>query len=78
MRDVWVTSAQQVVALCATPGGVASLSEQLGVSLVEAERLSEATRAALSPSERSELEIPADTADFGLGALPPEKEDDDA
>ena len=77
MKDVWITTAEQVVALGATPNGVRSLSEQLDVDLDEAQRLLAAARAHLSPAARRELDQPADTSDYGLGVLPPETDNSD-
>jgi hypothetical protein len=77
MKDVWITTAEQVVALGATTNGVRSLSEQLDVDLDEAQRLLAAARAHLSPAAQRELDQPADTSDFGLGVLPPEMDNSD-
>ena len=77
MKDLWITTAEQVVALGATPNGVRSLSEQLQVDLDEAQQLMAAARAHLSSSARRELDQPADTSEFGLGVLPPEAENSD-
>ena len=71
MKDVWITTAEQVVALAATERGLRSLSEQLQVDIEEARRLYLAARDQLSPAARRELDQPADTSDFGRGALPP-------
>lgn len=76
MKDLWITTAEQVVALGATPNGVRSLSEQLGVDLDKAQQLLAAARAHLSPSVRGELDQPADTSEFGLGVLPPQENSD--
>ena len=69
--SAWITTADQVVGLSATPGGIRSLAEQLEVSEDEARRLVEAARATLSPAMRAELETPVDTSEYGLGALRP-------
>jgi hypothetical protein len=60
MKDVWITTAEQVVALGATEKGLQSLSEQLKVDIEEARRLYSAA-----------LDRPADTREFGRGARPP-------
>ena len=70
MNDVWITTAEQVVALGATDGGVRAISEQLGIEPGPARELLEAARANLSAAARNELEQPADTREFGLGVLP--------
>jgi hypothetical protein len=71
MNDVWITTAEQVVALAATDNGLKSLSEQLQVDIEEARQLCLAARYRLSPEARQELDQPADTRNFGLGVLPP-------
>ena len=71
MKDVWITTAEQVVALGATEKGLQSLSEQLNVDIEEARQLYSAARDRLSPEVRRELDRPADTRDFGRGARPP-------
>jgi hypothetical protein len=72
LREVGITTAEQVVALSATANGVRSLSEQLQVSTEEAQRLVELARKKLPPATRAELEQPVNTSDFGLGAVRPE------
>lgn len=71
MKEVWITTAEQVVALAATERGLRSLSEQLQVDIEQARQLYLAARDQLSPAARRELDQPADTSDFGRGALPP-------
>jgi hypothetical protein len=76
LRNVWITSAEQVVALAATPGGLSSLAEHLGITDSEADRLRDAARSALPEQEVAELETPADTYQYGTGALPPHPDED--
>ena len=77
LRESWITTAEQVVALSATERGVRSLAEQLGVREDEARRLVESARAQLAPGVRAEMEQPVDTSEYGLGALrPPEGGED--
>jgi hypothetical protein len=71
MKEAWITTAEQVVALAATEKGLQSLSEQLQTDIDEARQLYLAARDRLSPEARQELDQPADTRDFGLGVLPP-------
>jgi hypothetical protein len=71
MKDVGITTAEQVVPVGATQEGLQSLSEQLQVDFEEARQLYLAARDRLSPEARQELDQPADTTDFGRGALPP-------
>ena len=67
LAQAWITTAEQVVAIGATPGGLRSLSEQLGVPEDEAGGLVEAARNALQPAVRAEMEEPVDTSEYGLG-----------
>ncbi|MCY7351116.1 MAG: hypothetical protein LH606_10665 [Cytophagaceae bacterium] len=71
LSEVWITTAEQVVALSATTHGVRSLAEQLGVSQERAQSLVDSARATLAPSVREQMEKQADTDDRGLGALRP-------
>ena len=76
MKEVGITTAEQVVALVATENGLQLLSEQLQVDIEKARQLYSAARDRLSPEDRQELDQPADTTDFGRGALPPPVEGD--
>jgi len=72
MKEAWVTTAEQVVALGATKNGMDSLSQHLRLSVEEVRRLVELAMSQLSPRTGAEMEHPSDTSDYGLGALPPE------
>ncbi len=74
LRDAGVTSAEQVVALAATPGGLTSLAEQLQADEERVRGLVDRARAVLAPPTRDELERPVDTREFGLGVLPPDRD----
>ena len=71
-KDAGITTAEQVVALSVTTNGVRSLSEQLHVSIEEAQRLVEAARTQLPSATLAELERPVNTSEYGLGAIRPE------
>ena len=73
----WINSAEQVVAVSVTSGGVASLAQQMNVSKEEAQRLINLARAALTPEARAEMGQRFDSDQRGMGAIAPEKEDDD-
>lgn len=75
MKESWLTTAEQVVALGAQPRGITSLAEQLNTSEEEALRLVESARAVLTPAKRAEMEEVVDTSEYGLGALPPPWDD---
>jgi len=74
MMSSFLTTAEQVVALAATPDGFRSFAQQLHVSDQEARRLLAAARAQLSPETLAEMEAAVDTSEYGLGALPPWEE----
>jgi hypothetical protein len=74
----WITSAEQVVAISVTTGGVQSLAQQLNVPEDEAERLIGLARAALTPEARGEMGQRFDSDDRGMGAVRPGKEDGNA
>jgi hypothetical protein len=71
LRDVWITTAEQVVALAATAGGVTSLADHLHTTEDRARELVDRARAALDPQRLRELDTPVDTSEYGLGVLPP-------
>jgi hypothetical protein len=77
MKQSWITTAEQVVALGATRNGIRSLAEQLEVSEDEARGLVEAARAKLAPATRADLEKAVDTSEYGLGVLPPREKKQD-
>jgi hypothetical protein len=70
----WITTAEQVVGMAATPGGVQSLAKEIGISEEAMRALVDAARSALAPSVARGLAEPADTSQYGLGALPPDAE----
>lgn len=74
----WINSAEQVVAISVTSGGIASLAQQLNVPEDETRRLIDLARAALAPAARAEMEQRYDSDDRGMGAKQPGKEDDEA
>src|SRR4051812_15993566 len=67
LKEAWITTAEQVVAIGATPGGIGSLADQLSVPEGEVRSLVAAARAKLPPETRRELEREVDTSDFGMG-----------
>jgi hypothetical protein len=77
LKTAWITTAEQVVALSATTYGIRSLAEQLQTSEDEVRRLVEIAKAKLAPEVRAEMEKAADTSEYGLGANPLGKEEDD-
>ena len=74
LASSWITSAEQVVAVGVTAGGVRSLAEQMGISEKETQRLIALARTALTPEARSEMGQRFDSNDRGMGALQPGKE----
>ena len=71
LKQSWITSVEQVVALSTTVRGIRSLAEQLNVPEGEAGRLVELARQRLAPGIRAEMEEVVDTSEYGLGALNP-------
>ncbi len=71
LKESWITTAEQVVALSATSRGIYSLAEQLEVSEVEARCLVEAASEKLSPATRAEMGEAVDTSEYGTGARRP-------
>lgn len=67
----WVSTAEQVVGMAATPSGVGGLAELLGVSPAATRKLVAAAKAALPAGRAAALGRPADASGYGLGALPP-------
>jgi hypothetical protein len=80
LSEIWITTVEQVVATSATPGGLTSLAQHLGVSEEETRHLVAVARTYLPPEVIAQLEEPVDVSEYGLGALeppPPENEDQD-
>ena len=71
LQNAWITTAEQVVALAATPNGLSTLARQMQLTQAEARKHVESAANALDPATRAELERPAND-DRGLGALPPQ------
>jgi len=73
----WITTAEQVVAIAATDGGMSALARQTDLSPEVVEKFVDRTREALPSSVRDKLSRPADTSQFGTGAnRPPDKPKD--
>jgi hypothetical protein len=70
----WISSAEQVLAVSVTSGGIQSLAQQLNVSEAEATRLIDLARSALTPTVRAEMSQPFDSDERGMGAMNPRKE----
>lgn len=74
LASSWINTAEQVVAISATSGGIRSLAEQLTISEDEMRKLVSHARAALSPEVRAAMDQPFDSDERGMGALHPRKE----
>ncbi len=70
LKDLWITTAEQVVALGATRDGAQALAEHLAISDSEMRRLIDSARATLAPDVQTAMEKRVDTSEYGLGALP--------
>ena len=67
LKKRWITTAEQVVAIGATPDGLHSLARQLSVTEDEINQLVSLARTRLSDAERARLDTPVDTSQFGTG-----------
>ncbi|AHE55070.1 hypothetical protein [Sphingomonas sanxanigenens] len=75
LRGAWITTADQLIAMARTSGGVAALSEQTGVDAGEVSRLVGLTEAHRREQGGLGMAGPADTADYGMGALRPDTDE---
>lgn len=71
LAECWITDAEQVIGISASPDSIQALAQQLDIPIEEMHHLINLTRASLSQSVARELEMVVDTRQFGLGALPP-------
>jgi hypothetical protein len=67
----WITTAEQVVAIAATHGGISALAKQAELPPDIVEQFVDRTRQMLPSSVRDKLSRPADTSQFGTGANRP-------
>ncbi|WP_298241141.1 hypothetical protein [uncultured Bradyrhizobium sp.] len=67
----WITTAEQVVAIAATQGGISALAVQTELPRDIVEQFVDRTRQVLPSSLRDRLSRPADTSQFGTGANRP-------
>lgn len=75
LRGAWITTADQLIAMAKTSGGVTALSEQTGVERGEVSRLVGLTEAYRRDQGGLGMAGPADTSDYGLGALRPDTDE---
>lgn len=73
LRQSWITTADQLIALAATEEGVATIARASGLDPSQVRALLNQTRGLLTPERLGELETPVDTSDYGLGAEAPER-----
>lgn len=76
LQEIWVTTAEQLVATAATPGGLRSLADHLGVTEERMREILEAAKQSLPSDTIKQLEDPIDVSDYGLGANTPDPDDD--
>ena len=76
LQEIWVTTAEQLVATAATPGGARSLADHLGVTEERMTEIIKVAKAKLSPDTVKQLEAPVDVSEYGLGAITPTPDDD--
>ncbi len=71
LEKSWNTTVEQVVAAAATPNGIHSLAEHVGLTDEQMEDLVAKARNLLSAETLRRLEEPVDTSNYGLGARGP-------
>jgi hypothetical protein len=76
LQEIWVTTAEQLVATAATPGGLKSLADHLGVTEERMTEILSVAKAKLSPDTVRQLEAPVDVSEYGLGAITPKPDED--
>jgi hypothetical protein len=76
LQEIWVTTAEQLVATAATPGGLTSLADHLGVAEDRMMEIVRAAKAKLSPDTIKHLEAPVDVSEYGLGANTPKPDEE--
>ena len=77
LSESWITTAEQLVAIAATPDGARALAEHTRLPEAEFYDLLERTRCLLPAHKRELLSKPADTSSFGRGALKPPDDTDE-
>jgi hypothetical protein len=78
LKENWISTVEQVVAVSATPGGLRTLTRSLDVSEEEMRGLLAVARAHLSPEVAAQLEQPADVEQYGRGARRPRSADSES
>lgn len=73
LRQSWIITADQVIALAATDDGVATIARTGGLEVAQVRTMLDQTRALLTLGRLGELETPIDTSTYGLGAQAPER-----
>jgi hypothetical protein len=76
LQEIWVTTAEQLVATAATPGGLKSLADHLGATEERMTEIVSAAKTKLSPDTVKHLEAPVDVSEYGLGAITPKPNED--
>lgn len=71
LAQQWITTVEQIVAICARPEGIRTLATHLDIGEAELHQLVALARAHLPRSVVETLERPVDTRQFGLGARKP-------
>jgi hypothetical protein len=71
LKGRWITSADQLVALAASPQSLKSLATELGIDEGETKRMVHAARSVLDPATSAALDRPVDTRKYPLGVRNP-------
>jgi hypothetical protein len=69
LKKNWITTAEQVVAIAATAGGLSALASQLATSEANLKGLVDLAKQTLPADVIARLEQPVDTSHFGLGGI---------
>lgn len=76
LAELWVTTAEDLIGMASTDEGLNGLSMHIGVKREEVIKLVALAKEHLPDALVRELEEPVDEAEYGLGALEPEDEDE--
>lgn len=71
MAANWITTVEQVVAICASREGGQAMAEQLGITSERLQELVQAARRRLAPEVAQALEQHIDPSQYSLGARKP-------
>lgn len=71
LKEKWITTADQIIAICSSQEGLEQFAEYSGLSIVELQNLIDRTKSHFSSERLQELTRKIDTSKYGLGAREP-------